>query len=76
MKKLTIVESSMIHAVGYDSKTRVLEVVFNSGGTYCYEDVPPKVYKELLAAESKGRYMRDEIIGMYSDYPLARGRRR
>jgi len=34
MKKLTIVESSMIHAVGYDSKTRVLEVVFNSGGTY------------------------------------------
>ncbi|MGI8565739.1 MAG: KTSC domain-containing protein, partial [Pyrinomonadaceae bacterium] len=24
----------MIHAVGYDSKTRVLEVVFNSGGTY------------------------------------------
>ena len=76
MKNLTIVESSMIHAVGYDAKTRVLEVVFNSGRTYCYEDVPPRVYKELLAAESKGRYMRDAIIDVYPDYPLSRGRRR
>lgn len=76
MKNLTIVESSMIHAVGYDAKTHVLEVVFNSGRTYCYEDVPPKVYKELLAAESKGRYMRNEIIDVYPDYQLSRGKRR
>jgi hypothetical protein len=74
--KLTTVESSMIHAVGYDSKTRTLEVVFNSGSTWCYEGVPPKVYKELLAADSKGRYMRSEIIGVYPDYPLSRSRRR
>jgi len=76
MAKLTVVESSMIHAVGYDRKTRTLEVVFNSGKTYCYEDVPPKVYKELMAADSKGRYMRAEIIGMYPEYPLSRRRRR
>ncbi len=76
MKQLITVESSMIHAVGYDSKTQVLEVVFNSGRTYCYEGVPRKVYKELLAAESKGRYMRDAIIDVYPDYPLSRGRRR
>lgn len=75
MKKLTIVESSMIHAVGYDSKTRILEVVFNSGRTYCYEGVPPKVYKELLAADSKGSYMRSEIIDMYSTSQLSRRRR-
>jgi hypothetical protein len=74
--KLTTVESSMIHAVGYDSKKRVLEVVFNSGQTYCYEGVPPKVYKELMAAESKGRYMRDEIIDMYPYSHISRGRRR
>ena len=67
---------SMIHAVGYDAKTRVLEVVFNSGSTYCYEGVPPKVYKGLLAAESKGRYMRNEIIDVYPDYPLSSRRRR
>ncbi len=73
--KLTSVESSMIHAIGYDSKTRVLEVVFNSGQTYCYEGVPPKIYKELLAAESKGRYMRAEIIDVYPYHPLSRRRR-
>lgn len=74
--KLTTVESSMIHAVGYDSKTRVLEVVFNSGRTYCYEEVPPKVYKELMAAESKGSYMRDAIIDVYPYAQLSRSRRR
>ncbi|MCI0486401.1 MAG: KTSC domain-containing protein [Blastocatellia bacterium] len=76
MGKLIPVESSMIQAVGYDSKTRVLEVMFNSGQTYCYEGVPPKVYKELMAAESKGRYMRAEIIDVYPDYPVSRRRRR
>ena len=75
MSKLTHVESSMIYAVGYDRKTRVLEVVFNSGRTYCYEGVPPKVCKELMEADSKGQYMRSEIIGMYPDYPIS-GRRR
>ena len=74
--KLTTVESSMIHAVGYDSKTRTLEVVFNSGTTWCYEEVPPKIYKELLAADSKGRYMRSEIIGAYPEHQLSRSRRR
>ena len=34
MAKLIPVESSMIQAVGYDPKTRILEVVFNSGQTY------------------------------------------
>jgi predicted membrane protein len=74
--KLTTVDSSMIHAVGYDSKKRVLEVVFNSGQTYCYEGVPPKIYKELMAAESKGRYMRNEIIDVYPYAQLSRSRRR
>lgn len=76
MSKLTHVESSMIYAVGYDRKTRVLEVVFNSGRTYCYEGVPPKVYKELMEADSKGRYMRSEIIGMYADNPISGRKRR
>ena len=73
--KLTTVESSMIHAVGYDRKTRTLEVIFNSGQTYVYEEVPPKVYKELMEAESKGRYMRDAIIDCYPSGRLSRRRR-
>jgi KTSC domain len=73
--KLKVVESSMIHAVGYNSKTRELEVVFNTGRAYVYEGVPPKTHKELMAAGSKGRFMRAEIIDCYPCYEI-RFRRR
>ena len=63
--QLTTVESSMLYAVGYDSKTRILEVVFNRSGIYRYYDVPPEEYEGLMAAESKGRYMLDLIIDVY-----------
>ena len=56
------VESSMIDSVGYDEETHCLQVVFNTGKVYCYEDVPPEVFQGLLAAESKGQYMRACII--------------
>jgi len=64
------VESSMVHAVGYDPQTRRLEVVFTSGRVYCYEDVPPEVFQGLLEAESKGHYMRAHVIDVY---PYRRG---
>jgi hypothetical protein len=72
--KLTTVESSMIHAVGYVDRTKTLEVVFNSGRTYVYEDVPRKVYKELMESDSKGGYMRDCIIDCYPYHQLSRRR--
>ncbi|MCC7355043.1 MAG: KTSC domain-containing protein [Anaerolineae bacterium] len=72
---LTTVESSMIHAVGYDPETRTLEVVFNTGKTYQYYDVPPEEYAGLMAAESKGSYMRSHIIDSYAYAPLRRRRR-
>lgn len=74
--KLVTVESSVIHAVGYDDEAEELEVVFNSGKTYRCVGVPQTVYEELLAAESKGRFMHANIIGVYPDYLLVRRRRR
>ena len=73
--QLTTVDSSMIHAVGYDPEARTLEVVFNSGKTYEYYDVPPDEYEGLMEAESKGSYMRANIIDMYDWAPLSRRRR-
>lgn len=67
---LSEVDSSMVEIVGYDEKTQALEVVFASGKTYRYEGVPPAVYAELMAAESKGRYMRAHIIDRYESYPV------
>lgn len=65
----------MIYKVGYDPDTRTLEVLFNSGEAYQYYDVPPEEYEGLMAAESKGRYMRSHIIDMYDWAPLKRWRR-
>lgn len=63
--QLTEVESSMVHAVGYDEESQILEVVFNSGGIYRYFNVPEEIYEGLLEAESKGRYMHANVIDLY-----------
>lgn len=74
--ELIPVESSMIDGVAYDPQAQQLTVRFiNSGRLYCYFDVPQACYDELMAAESKGSYMRDAIIDCYPYQPL-RSRRR
>lgn len=75
MSKMIPVESSMIQAVGYDAKTKILEVLFDSGKTYGYEDVPVEVYEGLMAASSKGQYMRSSIIDCYNDYKISKRRK-
>jgi hypothetical protein len=70
--KLVPVESSMILAVGYDAPARELEVVFSSGAVWRYQGVPRRVYRELLAANSKGSYMRSCVISIHPEYRLRR----
>lgn len=71
------VESSMIDGVAYDEATQQLTVRFiSSGNLYCYSDVPKEVYDGLIEAESKGRYMRNEIIDCYPYTQLSRSRYR
>jgi hypothetical protein len=55
----------MLRAVGYDRKTRTMEVVFNTGQVYQYENVPSSEYKGLLNARSKGEFMQANIIDVY-----------
>ena len=73
--QLVTVESSMIHAVGYDEDAQEMEVVFTSGRIWRYQKVPREVYEELLAAGSKGQYMRACVIDVYPDYEVSRRRR-
>ena len=68
------VDSSMVSAVGYDTESQDLYVEFNSGKIYCYQEVEPEVFQELLTAESVGSYMRYGIIGTYSEFPVRRGK--
>jgi hypothetical protein len=73
--KLETVDSSMIYQVGYDPESRTLQVLFNSGETYQYFDVPQEEYDGLMATESKGQYMNANIIDMYEWAHLDRRRR-
>lgn len=65
----TPVSSSAISSLGYDERKSVLEVEFRSGVVYDYFDVPPKVWRELQAADSKGRFVSRRIR---ERYPFAR----
>jgi hypothetical protein len=68
-------DSSMISAFGYDETEGVLEVAFHTSGVYRYYDVPQDVFEGLRDASSKGSYLRNMIIDVYS-YEKKRGRSR
>jgi hypothetical protein len=57
----TFVESSALHDVTYDAENRILELTFTSGSVYAYHDVPAHIARELLQAESKGRYFHAHV---------------
>jgi hypothetical protein len=54
-------DSSALAWVRYVPEQRVLQVGSRTGRVYDYFDVPPEIYSELLAAESKGRYYNHHI---------------
>lgn len=60
------VESSMANAVGYDSDEEVLQVEFNNGAIYQYEDVDDETWDGLYKTDSIGRFFNKEIRGKYS----------
>jgi hypothetical protein len=50
------VSSSLLASVGYDSDEQVLEVELQDGKVYQYMDIPEETYRDLLNADSIGRY--------------------
>lgn len=51
------VKSSNLRSVGYDPESKTLEIEFNNSSIYQYHNVPDSVYKELMNAESHGKYL-------------------
>lgn len=57
MKRLAV-DSTSIASIGYDSRTRQLEIEFREhGDVYRYFGIPADEYEEFIAAESKGAYL-------------------
>lgn len=61
----TTVNSSNVAEVGYEAATMTLEVAFCNGTVYQYFDVPEAVYKELMRAESIGKFLNAHIKNSY-----------
>ena len=64
------VQSSMVWALDYDPKTKVLEVAFKRTGVFLYTGVPPSTYREMMKSDSIGSYLRSFIIGVYPERRL------
>ena len=43
-----------------------LKVIFTNGREYLYEGVPANVYEEFLLADSKGKFLNENIVGRYN----------
>jgi lysyl-tRNA synthetase class 2 len=54
-------QSTAIKSFDYDAEKKLLNVSFGSGGVYQYHDVPPAIYKELMASPSVGQYFNAHI---------------
>jgi hypothetical protein len=69
--RMAKVESEAIDEIVYDEATSVLSVHFIEGFWYRYFAVPTRIHEAFLAAESKGRFFREQIRDRY---PYKRGR--
>jgi len=59
-------DSAAVEFVRYDDRRRQLTVGFRGRPQpYCYEGVPDRVYRELITAESAGRYFNAHIRDRY-----------
>jgi KTSC domain len=58
------VTSSVVAAIGYDSKFQWLEIELKTGSLYLYREVPAHIHQAFMAALSKGtfynQYVRDD----------------
>ena len=64
------VDSTAILSAGYDPDTRTLEIQFQDGRVYRYLQVPPVVYRDLMAADSPGRYFDWYIKTTFACHPV------
>lgn len=67
MKRISV-SSSNVASVGYDERTKTLEVEFHSGAVYQYHSVPKSEFKGLLGAASAGQYLHRYIRGVYPHF--------
>ena len=59
------VSSTNVASVGYSRHLHALEIEFTRGAIYRFLDVPSNVYRDLIASDSKGHFIAENIRGKY-----------
>lgn len=57
--------STNVASIGYSRHLRVLEIEFTRGAIYRFLEVPRSVYGGLMASDSKGHFIAENIRGKY-----------
>ncbi len=57
--------SSNVASIGYSGHLHALEIEFTRGAIYRFLDVPRTIYRELMAADSKGHFIAEHIRGHF-----------
>jgi hypothetical protein len=66
------VKSRILRSVGYDEKTKILEIEFQSGLVYQYLGVPAKVHKDLMRSGEIGKYFTDKVRTQFQTKQVAK----
>jgi hypothetical protein len=57
----TPVESSNIASVGFCPDRKCIEICFKNGSVYEYVDCDQKLFDDLIASESKGKFVNSNL---------------
>lgn len=63
--KHEFVSSSQVESVAYKAETQTLQVQFKRGGLYEYYGVPQDVHAALMASDSLGKFVAQNIKSRY-----------
>jgi len=64
------VYSSNVARIAYDGDNMALFVEFNNGYIYEYDEVPPDVWDQFIAAPSKGKFVHTNLKNIYPYFRL------
>jgi hypothetical protein len=56
------VASKACKSIGYDPKSKVLQVEYTGGAVNEYENVPPELHKKLMKSDSIGQFLAKNIV--------------
>ena len=57
--------SSNIKRFGFDAEQQELYVLFRTNRLYVYYKVPPRVYRGMIHAKSRGHFLAVAVKGLY-----------